>query len=91
MSIAEFFDGLPSFKEGNFSHFKPRNCESRKISTYIATKDQPSDQIIVNDNSHKLLESVHKHWDRKHGCIKRALEKSEESGSTRKRAKLTIN
>ncbi|XP_060859997.1 DET1- and DDB1-associated protein 1-like [Metopolophium dirhodum] len=93
MSIAKFLDGLPSYDKRNFSSFISKSCGNRSSPVYITTKDKPSEQIIVNDNSHVLLQCVHKQWDKKNGCKKRALvETSEESGSTsRKRPRLDID
>ncbi|XP_003243318.1 DET1- and DDB1-associated protein 1-like isoform X2 [Acyrthosiphon pisum] len=94
MSINEFFDGLTSYDERNFSRFVSKNSERKPSPVYIKTKDEPSEQIIVNDNSHLLLQYLHKQWDKENGCKKRALvealvETSEESASTsRKRPRL---
>ncbi|XP_060859734.1 DET1- and DDB1-associated protein 1-like isoform X1 [Metopolophium dirhodum] len=90
MSIAEFLDGFPSYNERNFCSFVAKNCGNKSSPVYITTKDQPSNQTIVNDNSHLLIQCLHKQWDKKNGCKKRALvETSEESGSTsRKRPRV---
>ncbi|XP_015377827.1 PREDICTED: DET1- and DDB1-associated protein 1-like [Diuraphis noxia] len=86
MSIAEFLDGLPSIDKRNFSRFIPKNDFNKPAAVYITTNDQSPSQIIVNDNSHLSLQYLHKRWDKKHGCKKRALEAtSEESGSTSKK------
>ncbi|KAL5239063.1 hypothetical protein ACI65C_006473 [Semiaphis heraclei] len=90
MSIAEFFDGLPSIDERNFSRFNSKRGFHSPSAVYITTNDQPPSQIIVNDNSHTLLQYLHKQWDKKHGCRKRTMvATTEESGSTsRKRPRV---
>eukprot|EP00088_Acartia_fossae_P052378 TRINITY_DN59149_c0_g1_i1.p1 TRINITY_DN59149_c0_g1~~TRINITY_DN59149_c0_g1_i1.p1 ORF type:complete len:148 (+),score=28.93 TRINITY_DN59149_c0_g1_i1:39-482(+) len=89
-----FLKDLPSRNKDNFSRINPdghHRSGNGKKSTYITTKDIPSDQVIVTERSNILLRFLHQEWDKKTNATKKrpgALEGQEEPGVGGKRARL---
>ncbi|XP_073998965.1 DET1- and DDB1-associated protein 1 isoform X2 [Rhodnius prolixus] len=77
--------GLPSYNEENFSKFQVDNHTKagyKRPPVYIATKDIPSEQVIVTERTNILLRYLHQQWDKKHLNKKRELSESEEDDET---------
>jgi DET1- and DDB1-associated protein 1 len=68
MSVSDFLKDLPTVNRENFTKINNdsshRNSTSKK-STYVPTKDIPSDQVIVTEKTNILLRYLHQQWDKK--------------------------
>jgi len=90
MSVSDLLKDLPSRNSENFTKINIDNhhrSNSAKKSTYLTTKDIPSDQVIVTEKANILLRYLHQQWNKK-AVKKRAGEADTQEEVPGKKARL---
>jgi len=92
-AVADFLSGLPSTDPHNFQKWSTdghnKQNITRKPTSYVPTKDIPSQQVIVTEKTNILLRYLHQQYEKKavkHGS-KREGAGSADEDVQRKRAR----
>jgi len=67
-AVTDFLSGLPSQNPDNFQKWStegPKQNVTRKPSSYVPTKDIPSQQVIVTEKTNILLRYLHQQYEKK--------------------------
>jgi len=92
--VTDFLSDLPSKNPDNFQRWStdgPKANVTRKPSSYVSTKDVPSQQVIVTEKTNILLRYLHQQFDKKNKSVQQKREGSttgtEDEDRQRKRAR----
>ncbi|XP_023322897.1 DET1- and DDB1-associated protein 1-like [Eurytemora carolleeae] len=90
-SVSDFLKDLPSRNKENFTRLNPDSHHrgtTGKKSTYLTTKDDPPEQIIVTERTNILLRFLHQQWDKKTNSTKKRVGEEIQDEVPEKRAKI---